>query len=86
MPRAAGKLRGATKWKTLAAKWPAMEASLTAWEDAHPVEYRAMPWYEEREAFRAAKARGEVVWPLWWEIAAAAAELGRLDRVNKILK
>jgi len=80
-----GVYRGVLYWKKRAREWPALEASLTAWEDANPSLYEAMPWYEEREAFRAAKARGEAVWPQWWELAAAELGLKSLHNRTKLI-
>ena len=53
-----------------------IEAHLSAWEAANPAEAAALPWFEARQAFKAQQAAGTVVWPTWWELAGAVAELG----------
>ena len=70
------KMKGFTKWKKLADQLPAIEEELCAWEAANPDAYRALPWFEAREAFKALKDAGLVVWPEWWELAGAANHAG----------
>jgi hypothetical protein len=77
-----GKFRGHSNWKRLAKKLPLMEQQLCEWEDANPDLYIAQPWYEARELFKAQKARGEVVWPEWYEVAGKVAEAG--DRLREV--
>jgi hypothetical protein len=69
-------MRGVLKWKMLAAQLPVIEESLCAWEAQNPDAYRALPWFEAREAFKAQKLAGTVVWPEWWELAGAANHAG----------
>lgn len=45
-----------------------MEASLTAWEEAHPEKHAQLPWYEAREQYKRDKALGLVKAPEWWEL------------------
>lgn len=78
-----GKLRGARKYKALAARLPIIEAQLTLWEAENQEAYRALPWFEAREAFKLQKAAGTVVWPSWWELAGAAAQCGMIATKQK---
>lgn len=73
-PRSGLSMRGNQKLKKLAKELPAFEAALSAWEAANPERYRACPWFEAREAFKAQKALGLVVQPLWWELGGAVCE------------
>lgn len=70
------KFRGVLYWKTLARNLKKTEQALCIWEDANPQQYRELPWYEAREQYKAAKARGEVRDPTWWEIAGACSAAG----------
>ena len=70
------KMKGFTKWQKLAEQLPAIEEELCAWEAANPDAYRALPWFEQREAFKQQKSAGEVRWPEWWELAGAANHAG----------
>lgn len=74
--KAALKMRGVQRWQKLARDLAQIEEALTAWEAANPAEYAALPWYEDREAYKAAKARGEVEPLTWWMLAGACNEAG----------
>lgn len=48
---------------------PEIEEQLSAWEDANPAAYKAMPWFTTREEFKRLKAAGAAPTPTFFEVA-----------------
>lgn len=82
-----GKLAHAARWKKFVeVTLPQLEQQLTEWEAANPEKYEALPWYQAREDYKAAKARGEVKPPVWWEVMGAAKAFANGSGIKKALK
>jgi hypothetical protein len=82
-----GKLAHAARWrKFVETQLPELERQLTEWEDAHPEQFKALPWYESRMAYREAKARGEVETPVWWEVMGAVKSYKNGTGVTKAMR
>lgn len=68
--RADLKMRDSRAWKKLAHDVTVIEQQLCEWEQSHPEQYRRMPWYEAREAYKANRPLENL---LWWEVAGAVS-------------